>query len=164
MHDDGAFPRLELAETDLRLIGVLDHMNLRTPIAQLTAGCKAMFILHDVQGFEHSEIAAIRGCSVGNSEPQLFKARLQLRALLQEAGRERTREKRESTQSVFAGVCTRLSQLLGNAGSIERVCDHYDSYGPSAGYSWTTLKKLPQQARIASHWLGRFGVFDRYFF
>ena len=41
--------------------------------------------LHDVQGYEHNEIAGILGCSVGNSKSQLFKARVQLRELLQEA-------------------------------------------------------------------------------
>jgi RNA polymerase sigma-70 factor (ECF subfamily) len=43
-----------------------------------------MFLLHDVQGFEHNEIAAMLGCSVGNSKSQLHKARKRLRELLHE--------------------------------------------------------------------------------
>jgi RNA polymerase sigma-70 factor, ECF subfamily len=43
----------------------------------------AVFILHDVQGYEHNEIAAIRGCSLGNSKSQLHKARARLRQLLE---------------------------------------------------------------------------------
>jgi RNA polymerase sigma-70 factor (ECF subfamily) len=42
-----------------------------------------MFILHDVEGYEHHEIARILGCSAGNSKSQLYKARLRLRELLQ---------------------------------------------------------------------------------
>jgi len=55
-----------------------------------------MFILHDVEGYEHHEIARILGCSAGNSKSQLYKARLRLRELLQDALRSRAREKRQS--------------------------------------------------------------------
>jgi RNA polymerase sigma-70 factor (ECF subfamily) len=43
-----------------------------------------MFLLHDVHGFEHNEIATMLGCSVGNSKSQLHKARKRLRELLHE--------------------------------------------------------------------------------
>ncbi len=58
-----------------------------------------MFILHDIQGYEHKEIAEILGCSIGNSKSQLFKARLRLREQLQEALRSRAREKREAMRN-----------------------------------------------------------------
>jgi DNA-directed RNA polymerase specialized sigma24 family protein len=45
---------------------------------------RSMFLLHDVQGFEHNEIATMLGCSVGNSKSQLHKARKRLRELLHE--------------------------------------------------------------------------------
>ena len=51
-------------------------------IDQLPAGYKLMFMLHDVQGYEHNEIAEIMGCSIGNSKSQLHKARRRLRELL----------------------------------------------------------------------------------
>jgi RNA polymerase sigma-70 factor (ECF subfamily) len=73
-------------------------MNLSRAIEQLPDGYKEMFILHDVEGYEHHEIAAILGCSSGNSKSQLYKARLRLRELLQEALRSRAREKRQSTR------------------------------------------------------------------
>jgi hypothetical protein len=41
-----------------------------------------MFVLHDIQGYAHEEIAQILGCSIGNSKSQLHKARLRLRELL----------------------------------------------------------------------------------
>jgi RNA polymerase sigma-70 factor, ECF subfamily len=36
-------------------------------------------VLHDVEGYEHNEIAEMLGCSIGNSKSQLHKARLRLR-------------------------------------------------------------------------------------
>jgi RNA polymerase sigma-70 factor (ECF subfamily) len=41
-----------------------------------------IFVLHDVEGYEHNEIAKIAGCSIGNSKSQLHKARMKLRDLL----------------------------------------------------------------------------------
>ena len=89
---------MEHGGPDLRLSGVLDRMNLRRAIEQLPEGYKEMFILHDVEGYEHHEIAKILGCSSGNSKSQLYKARLRLREHLQEALRNRAREKRQSTR------------------------------------------------------------------
>src|ERR1700681_462161 len=65
---------------------------------QLPDGYKQVFTDHDVQDYEHQEIAKILGCSVGNSKSQLFKARCRLRVLLQEALRTRAREKREAVR------------------------------------------------------------------
>jgi RNA polymerase sigma-70 factor (ECF subfamily) len=45
-----------------------------------------VFVLHDVEGFEHNEIAAMLNCSTGNSKSQLHKARLRLRELLRQTG------------------------------------------------------------------------------
>jgi hypothetical protein len=61
-----------------------------------------MFILHDVEGYEHHEIARILGCSTGNSKSQLHKARVRLRELLQETLRSRARVKRLSTRGSSA--------------------------------------------------------------
>jgi len=55
---------------------------LEKGIACLPRRLKQVFILHDVQGFKHEEIAGILGCSAGTSKSQLFKARLKLRAYL----------------------------------------------------------------------------------
>jgi RNA polymerase sigma-70 factor (ECF subfamily) len=96
--DKDSKPLLELGGHDLRLNGVIDHVNLSRAIEQLPNGYKEMFILHDVQGFEHHEIAKILGCSSGNSKSQLYKARLRLRELLHEAFRSRAREKRHSAR------------------------------------------------------------------
>jgi RNA polymerase sigma-70 factor (ECF subfamily) len=77
-------PPKEFGEPDLRLNGAVDRITLETAISELPPGYKAMFILHDVQGFNHDEIAGIFGCTPGNSKSQVHKARVRLRELLQQ--------------------------------------------------------------------------------
>ena len=67
---------------DQRLVGSVDRMGLTRAIEQLPPGYRTVFVLHDVEGYEHNEIAEIMGCSVGNSKSQLHKARLKLRELV----------------------------------------------------------------------------------
>lgn len=62
---------------------VVDKIALENAIKQLPTGYKNVFVLHDIEGFEHEEVARILGCSVGTSKSQLHKARLKLRKLLQ---------------------------------------------------------------------------------
>ena len=95
-------PFLELGGPDRRLSGLIDRINLQRAIDQLPDGYKKMFILHDIYGYDHSEIAQMLGCSIGNSKSQLNKARLRLRELLQEAFRNSARNKRELTRRSLA--------------------------------------------------------------
>ncbi len=67
---------------DTRLASSIDRIELQSAIEKLPPGYKTVFVLHDVEGFEHNEIAGMVGCSVGNSKSQLHKARLKLRELL----------------------------------------------------------------------------------
>ena len=67
---------------DRRLIGSVDRIGLQKAIADLPPGYRAVFVLHDVEGYEHNEIAEIMKCSVGNSKSQLHKARMKLRERL----------------------------------------------------------------------------------
>jgi len=101
--EEDARPLMELGGPDLRLSGVVDQMNLSRAIEQLPDGYREMFILHDVEGYEHHEIAEILGCSSGNSKSQLYKARLRLRELLQEVLRSRAREERKSARRLPVG-------------------------------------------------------------
>jgi RNA polymerase sigma-70 factor, ECF subfamily len=80
--ENGSKAPVQLGERDLQLSGTIDRLNLERAIAQLAPGCKMMFLLHDVEGYRHEEIAAIAGCTVGNSKSQLHKARVRLRELL----------------------------------------------------------------------------------
>lgn len=72
----------EYGDDDRRLLGSIDRIALNKAIDELPPGYRAVFVLHDVQGYEHNEIAEIMKCSVGNSKSQLHKARLKLRESL----------------------------------------------------------------------------------
>jgi RNA polymerase sigma-70 factor, ECF subfamily len=61
---------------------IVDRIALQDAVEQLPNGYKNVFLLHDVQGYEHEEVARILGCSVGTSKSQLHKARLKLRKIL----------------------------------------------------------------------------------
>jgi RNA polymerase sigma-70 factor (ECF subfamily) len=67
---------------DDRLVGCVTRVALTRAISELPAGYRRIFVLHEVEGYEHREIAALLGCSVGNSKSQLHKAKLRIRDLL----------------------------------------------------------------------------------
>jgi RNA polymerase sigma-70 factor (ECF subfamily) len=78
----------DYGDDDRRLMGSVDRISLTRAIAELPPGYRAVFVLHDVEGYEHNEIAQIMGCSIGNSKSQLHKARMKLRdSLRREMGR-----------------------------------------------------------------------------
>jgi RNA polymerase sigma-70 factor (ECF subfamily) len=76
-------PKREYGGDDLNLLGAVDRVTLERSIAELPKGYRMIFLLHDVEGYEHNEIAEIVGCSIGNSKSQLHKARMKLREILQ---------------------------------------------------------------------------------
>ena len=61
---------------------VIDHIALADAIEKLPPGYKKIFLLYDVQGYQHEEIAKILGIDAGTSKSQLHKARMRLRSLL----------------------------------------------------------------------------------
>ncbi|MFN7945602.1 MAG: RNA polymerase sigma factor [Blastocatellia bacterium] len=61
---------------------VVDRIALDRAVAQLSPGYRSVFVLHDVEGYEHEEVAKMLGISVGTSKSQLHKARMRLRDLL----------------------------------------------------------------------------------
>ncbi len=92
-------PRRDIGAPDLGLSGAIDRVNLERSIQKLPPGNRTVFVLHDVQGYEHNEIADIMGCSVGNSKSQLHKARTRLRDLLQEEIRKQARQERHAAKT-----------------------------------------------------------------
>jgi RNA polymerase sigma-70 factor, ECF subfamily len=84
-------PPKQFGAPDLALMGTVDRLNLERAVAQLAPGYRRVFLLHDVQGYQHHEIAALLSVSTGNSQSQLHKARMRLRKLLQKTGPERAR-------------------------------------------------------------------------
>ena len=85
------FPRRETGRLDLRVSGVVDRVNLKRALGRLPRGYRQIFLLHDVLGYEHHEIAEALGCSVGNSKSQLHKARMRLRTVLRHGSAARPR-------------------------------------------------------------------------
>lgn len=75
-------PRRDFGARDVQLAGSVDRVTLERAVAALPPGYRMVFVLHDVEGFEHNEIATMLECSTGNSKSQLHKARLKLRELL----------------------------------------------------------------------------------
>ncbi len=86
-YEDG--PKRDIGARDNVLAGSVDRVNLERAIAELPPGYRIVFMLHDVEGYEHNEIAEMMGCSIGNSKSQLHKARLKLRDLLKLSRAER---------------------------------------------------------------------------
>lgn len=84
--EDG--PRKDFGTRDLTLSGSLDRVALERAMEDLPPGYRMVFVLHDVEGYEHNEIAGMLQCSIGNSKSQLHKARMRLRTLLREGSTE----------------------------------------------------------------------------
>jgi RNA polymerase sigma-70 factor (ECF subfamily) len=97
--EDKDRPAFEPGALDPRLTGVFDRVNLHSAIERLPEGYRSMFLLHDVHGYEHNEIARMLGCSVGNSKSQLHKARKRLRELL-----PRMRKRATNSPQFFASA------------------------------------------------------------
>ena len=110
-------PAIDLGCRDSILEGSLDRINLERCIKHLPTGYRTIFVLHDVQGYKHQEIAKILGRSVGDSKSQLHKARAQLRALLHELQRVKARARR-----LAAKVSPREMLPGGAGGELPQEC------------------------------------------
>ena len=108
-------PTIDVGAPDLLLEGSIDRLRLERCIEQLPAGYRAIFVLHDIQGYQHNEIAEIVGRSVGDSKSQLHKARMRLRELLHEAQREKARNQRLAGRKLRSRLRTSLSPLTAGA-------------------------------------------------
>jgi len=86
---DEETPKKELGAQDALLAGSIDRLQLTRAIDDLPPGYRTIFVLHDVEGYEHNEIAEMVGCSIGNSKSQLHKARMKLRELLKTSRAEK---------------------------------------------------------------------------
>jgi RNA polymerase sigma-70 factor (ECF subfamily) len=101
-NQDTRVVKREYGSLDERLSGSVDRIALARAMQDLPAGYRTIFLLHEIKGYEHQEIARILRCSVGNSKSQLHKAKLKMRELLgyhknellQEAADDRKTKKR----------------------------------------------------------------------
>ena len=90
--EDGTIPVRIVGGTENPLrMSQIDRIALNEAIDQLSPGYRMVFILHDLEGYEHEQIGKMLGCAIGTSKSQLHKARLRLRQLL--AGRQTTPRK-----------------------------------------------------------------------
>ena len=79
---NGSKRRREYGTRDKTLAGCIDRVTLARAMKLLPPGYRTIFLLHEVEGYEHQEIAEMLSCSVGHSKSQLYKARLRFRELL----------------------------------------------------------------------------------
>jgi len=72
----------DVGMADPSLKGAVDRIALRRAVEELPAGCRQIFDLHEVEGYQHHEIARLLDCSIGNSKSQLHKAKMKMRDVL----------------------------------------------------------------------------------
>ena len=82
LSSDSPSLKREVGKQDPSLSGVIDRIALHRALEELPGGCRQIFDLHEVEGYQHHEIAELLQCSIGNSKSQLHKAKLKMRDLL----------------------------------------------------------------------------------
>lgn len=83
------FQANEARSDDPRLAGAIDRLSLQRAILRLSVHQRLAFVLHDVEGYTHEEIASLLGCTVESSKYRAHAARLNMRALLKDYEREK---------------------------------------------------------------------------
>jgi len=113
----------EYGVRDQRLTTCVDRLALARAIRRLPVGYRTIYLLHEVHGYEHQEIARMLTCSVGNSKSQLHKAKLRMRELL--AGGEeqvcRTPYRGERDRPTAGPARTESLSGIGSAGDRRRL-------------------------------------------
>jgi len=106
----------EYGAEDRALVGLIDRILIRRAIGQLPEGRRTVLVLHDLEGYRHTEIAKLRDCSTGNSKSQLSRASWNMRELL------RPRRNDVSANSIPKRVKTRGNRTGRPAAEEETVC------------------------------------------
>jgi RNA polymerase sigma-70 factor, ECF subfamily len=111
----------EYGTKDPYLSGCVDRIALIRAIGELPSGYRRIFLLHEVQGYGHEEIAKLLDCSMGNSKSQLHKAKVRMRELMGETGRrdrvktktgERSRSRLKDTLIAKCRAITTVGEVL----------------------------------------------------
>ena len=110
-NDGAAAPVASFPVQDLYLVGAVDRIAIQRAVRKLPIGYRTIFLLHDVEGLAHSEIARRLGCSIGNSKSQLHQARLSLRRFLKRNRKLRRLPDLISSPTRDPGGLRRLSTL-----------------------------------------------------
>jgi RNA polymerase sigma-70 factor (ECF subfamily) len=126
---DAKTVRREYGSRDDRLAGCVDRISLARAITELPVGYRTIFLLHEVEGYEHQEIAELLHCSVGNSKSQLHKAKLRIREVL-------LRTQPQPATASGARVVrkrTRRSAAEWEGGGIATIASQMPSLSPGSG-------------------------------
>jgi RNA polymerase sigma-70 factor (ECF subfamily) len=111
----------DIGKSDPSLSGTVDRIALRRAMAELSEGCRQIFDLHEVKGYQHHEIAQMLDCSVGNSKSQLHKAKMKMRDLLFPKRRVRRPAANHASQPRAASTNNNgRPQLLPAYGSLRK--------------------------------------------
>jgi RNA polymerase sigma-70 factor, ECF subfamily len=106
--NDSPSLKREVGKEDLSLSGAVDRIALRRAIEELPGGCRQIFDLHEVEGYQHHEIAELLQCSIGNSKSQLHKAKMKMRDLLLPTKRIlRTRKATDGAEDIAKSLAER---------------------------------------------------------
>jgi RNA polymerase sigma-70 factor (ECF subfamily) len=102
----------DFGKDDPGLSGTVDRIALIRAIKELPEGYRKIFLLHEVEGYQHHEIASLLRCSVGNSKSQLHKAKLKIRELLldKSATAEEGEEGRTKPETAFPAAALTASR------------------------------------------------------
>lgn len=131
---DGAKIRREYGTRDKHLAGCVDRVALAGAIKELPHGYRTIFILHEVEGYEHQEIADLLGCSVGNSKSQLHKAKLRIREFLAQspAVQPATVVDKHSFPKPVRPLLEEWELAIGQAAAMQPAADMAQLAGPIA--------------------------------
>src|SRR5438552_1146228 len=125
--EDGELPEPAIkARNILTSFPILDRLALDEAIVKLPPGYRAVFILHDVEGLEHIEIANILGCAVGTSKSQLHKARMKLRRLLRPPTCPSQAGTTSRGQPKFRGPISIATEASSNPPTSKLITNHSD--------------------------------------
>jgi len=104
-----------LGAPDGVLVSAIDRLNLECAVSKMPAGYRRVFLLHDVEGYEHHEIARILGVTIGTSKSQLHKARIWLRAPLLAGDSKQLRKGDSSRPRCVPQGASRRSEHFGHS-------------------------------------------------
>jgi RNA polymerase sigma-70 factor (ECF subfamily) len=103
----------EHGKVDERLSTTVERIALTRAMRDLPVGYRTVFLMHEVKGYDHREIARLLRCSVGNSKSQLHKAKLRIREFLADTGKspETMADVQEITQEAMVSIWRNAAQF-----------------------------------------------------
>lgn len=114
--DDGEIQTTEAQVDDPRLVAMVDRLSLQRAMLSLSVRQRLAFVLHDVEGYTHEEIASLVGCTVESSKYQTHSARLSMRQLLRDYARAESEEAEGSFAPPASRPEKRVAKALGRRG------------------------------------------------